>query len=104
MSEIRQKERIGTVISSKMQKTIIVSVPRLAKHSKYGKVARKKSKFKVHDEKNIAKAGDAVRIRETRPISKDKHFRLIEIVKKAQVSTVKPEDILGPEEIKTDKA
>ena len=79
----KRKEFIGTVISDKMQKTIIVRIRYLRKHPKYSKSIRRYSKFKVHDEKNTAKIGDSVRIQETRPLSKDKHFRLLEVVKKA---------------------
>ncbi len=80
----RRKEFIGAVLSNKMHKTIIVKVTFSAKHPKYGRIIRKLNKFKVHDEKNIANAGDRVRIRETRPLSKDKRFRLLEVIKKAQ--------------------
>ncbi|MCM8792416.1 MAG: 30S ribosomal protein S17 [Candidatus Omnitrophica bacterium] len=79
-----KKERIGEVISNKMQKTIVVSVMYRVKHPRYKRVIRKYKKFKVHDEKNIANIGDIVRIRETRPISKEKYFRLVEIIKKAR--------------------
>jgi len=84
----KQKEYIGTVISDKMQKTIIVKIMRLTKHAKYGRVIKRYAKFKTHDEKSVAKVGDTVRIRETRPLSKDKHFRLIEIVKKAAIPEI----------------
>lgn len=79
----KRKEFLGVVISDKMQKTIIVRVTRMSKHPKYGRIVKKYNKFKVHDEKNTAKTGDAVRIQETRPLSKDKFFRLIEVTKKA---------------------
>lgn len=79
-SNIR-KERIAVVLSNKMQKTIIVRVERSSRHPVYGKVVKKASKFKVHDEKNIAKIGDRVRIRETRPLSKEKRWKLIEVIK-----------------------
>ncbi len=72
----------GTVTSDKMQKTIIVKVVNLVKHKKYGRIVRKYTSYKVHDEGNSAKKGDLVRIEETRPLSKDKRFRLIEILKK----------------------
>jgi small subunit ribosomal protein S17 len=78
----KRKEFRGTVISDKMQKTCIVRITRMAKHPKYGRITKKYNKFKVHDEEKAAKIGDVVRIQETRPISKDKHFRLIEIIKK----------------------
>lgn len=81
----RNKIYSGIVTSDKMQKTRIVKITRLAKHAKYGKIMKRYSKFKVHDEKNITKIGDLVRIEETRPLSKEKHFRLIEIIKKASL-------------------
>jgi len=81
----KRKEFIGTVISDKMQKTVIVKVMHLSKHPKYGKIVKRYNKFKVHNEKDIAKFQDTVRIEETRPISKDKHFRVVEVVKKAQI-------------------
>lgn len=77
----QRKERIGIVTSDKMDKTIIVKVERRSRHPLYGRVIRKWNKFKVHDEKNSAKAGDKVRIVETRPLSKDKRWRLLEILK-----------------------
>jgi small subunit ribosomal protein S17 len=73
----------GIVISDKMQKTIIVRVVVLSKHAKYGRIVKIYKKYKVHDEKNQAKKGDRVRIEETRPLSKDKRFRLVEIIEKA---------------------
>ena len=79
----RRKSFIGTVKSAKMQKTCIVLVKHLAKHPAYGKVVKRSNKFKVHDEKGIAGVDDLVRIEETRPISRDKHFRLVEVVRKA---------------------
>ncbi len=75
-----RKERIGIVLSNKMQKTIVVQIKRKVLHSRYGKVIGKAAKFKVHDEKNEAKVGDRVRIAETRPLSKDKRWRLVEIL------------------------
>jgi small subunit ribosomal protein S17 len=77
----KKKEFMGEVISDKMQKTIIVRVTRMSKHPKYGRIVKKYNKFKVHDEKNTAKMGDVVRIQETRPLSKDKHFMLVEVTK-----------------------
>lgn len=81
----KTKKLIGAVISDKMQKTCIVRIVRLAKHPKYGKTMRQVAKFKVHDEKGIAKMGDTVSIIETRPLSKDKRFRVAEVVKKAEI-------------------
>ena len=80
----KRKEFIGEVISDKMQKTIIVRVTRMSKHPKYSRIIKGYNKFKAHDEKNTAKTGDVVRIQETRPLSKEKHFRLIEVIKKAE--------------------
>ncbi len=76
-----KKERVGVVISDKMDKTIIVRIDRVTKHSLYNKVIKKFVKFKAHDEKNKAKTGDKVKIVETRPLSKDKRWRLLEILK-----------------------
>ncbi len=79
-----RKERIGKVVSNKMQKTITVAVDRKVKHPIYGKFINRTTKFKAHDEQNTAGIGDTVRIMETRPISKDKRWRLIEIIEKAK--------------------
>ena len=76
-----RKVRIGEVVSNKMQKTIVVKVVRTTTHLVYKKVMTKTAKFKVHDEKNEAKIGDKVKIMETRPISKEKRWRLIEVLK-----------------------
>ncbi len=76
----KRKERIGTVINNKMQKTIIVRIDRKTKHPVYKKVIARSSKVMVHDEKNEAKIGDKVRIAETRPLSKNKRWRLVEII------------------------
>ncbi|MBL7084684.1 MAG: 30S ribosomal protein S17 [Candidatus Omnitrophica bacterium] len=83
MEKKRSKRKVkeGIVLSSKMDKTIVVGIGRLAKHKVYGRVIRRSSKFKVHDEKNQAKAGDKVRIMESRPLSKEKKWRLIEVIK-----------------------
>ncbi|MDD5196503.1 MAG: 30S ribosomal protein S17 [Candidatus Omnitrophota bacterium] len=78
----KRKQFIGTVVSDKMQKTVIVRVMQISKHAKYSRVDRSYNKFKVHDEKGMAKLGDTVRIEETRPISKDKRFRVLDVVKK----------------------
>jgi small subunit ribosomal protein S17 len=82
--ENRRKERVGIVLSDKMQKTIVVQVKRKALHPLYGKVIEKANKFKAHDEKNEAKIGDRVRIVETRPMSKDKRWRLVEILSRGR--------------------
>lgn len=79
----RRKGRVGTVLSDRMDKTILVKVERKIRHPRYSRVIRKWSKFKVHDEKNSAKVGDKVKIAETRPLSKDKRWRLVEIIRKS---------------------
>ncbi len=83
-----RRQYTGEVISDKMQKTRIVNITRMAKHPKYKKIVRKTVKFKVHDEKNESKIGDLVTIEETRPLSKDKRYKLIEITKKAKAAHV----------------
>jgi small subunit ribosomal protein S17 len=79
-----RKERIGVVVSNKMDKSIVILVERKVKHPKYGKFVKKSTKFMAHDEKNEAGMGDTVRIMETRPLSKNKCWRLVEIVEKAK--------------------
>ena len=79
-----RKERIGTVISDKMEKSITVAVQRKVKHSIYGKFIGKTTKFMAHDAKNECGVGDTVRIMETRPLSKSKRWRLVEIIEKAK--------------------
>ena len=85
----RRKERVGLVVSDKMDKTITVRVDRVLHHPVYNKLMRMATKFKVHDEKDSAKIGDTVRIEETRPISKTKRWRLVEIIKKANTQIEK---------------
>ena len=79
-----RKEKIGIVVSNKMEKSIVVEVERRVKHPKYGKFVKKSSRFIAHDEKNECNEGDKVRIKETRPLSKNKCWRLIEIIEKVK--------------------
>ena len=79
-----RKERIGIVVSNKMDKTIVVAVETKEKHPLYGKFVKKTTKFYAEDEKNECGIGDTVRIMETRPLSKTKRWRLVEIVEKAK--------------------
>ena len=79
-----RKEKIGTVTSNKMEKYIVVAVERKVKHPKYGKFVKMTTKFVAHDEKNDCNEGDTVRIMETRPLSKSKNWRLVEIVERAK--------------------
>ena len=79
-----RKERIGVVVSNKMDKTIVVKVERRLMHPKYGKFVKRSTKFKVHDQNNDCNVGDVVRIMETRPNSKEKCWRLVEIIERAK--------------------
>jgi small subunit ribosomal protein S17 len=83
-----RKERVGEVVSNKMSKTIVVKVERRFPHAQYKKIVTAYSKFYAHDEKNEAKIGDRVRIEETRPLSKTKCWRLVEVVERAAQETV----------------
>ena len=80
----RRKTRVGMVISDKMDKTIVVAVEDFVRHSLYGKSVKTTKKVKAHDENNECKTGDRVKVMETRPLSKDKRWRLVEIVEKAK--------------------
>ncbi len=87
MEEIKRnlrKERIGVVVSNKMEKSIVVEIERREKHPIYGKFIKKTSRFMAHDEKNDCNIGDTVRIMETRPLSKRKRWRLVEIIERAK--------------------
>ncbi len=80
-----RKVMIGTVTSNKMDKTIVVSVETSVKHPIYGKVVKRTYKLKAHDEENKCQIGDKVKVMETRPLSKDKRWRLVEVLEKAEV-------------------
>ncbi len=86
MSENRnlRKTRVGLVTSNKMDKTIVVAISEHIKHPLYKKFIKRTAKFKAHDENNECNIGDRVRVMETRPLSKDKHWRLVEIIEKAK--------------------
>jgi small subunit ribosomal protein S17 len=79
-----RKYRVGLVVSDKMDKTITIAIERQVKHPIYGKIVKKTTKLKAHDETNDAKAGDVVRIQETRPLSKTKRWRLVDVIERAQ--------------------
>ena len=79
-----RKERVGVVTSNKMEKSIVVSIERKVKHDLYGKFVKKTSKFVAHDQENTCNEGDTVKIMETRPLSKNKNWRLIEIIERAK--------------------
>jgi small subunit ribosomal protein S17 len=82
----RRRALVGVVTSDKMEKTVVVSVERTTRHQLYGKVIKSHTKYKAHSESNEAKTGDLVRIRECRPISKDKKFFVEEILQKAEAA------------------
>ena len=79
-----RKVRTGLVVSDKMQKTVVVAIERRVQHPVYGKMITRTTHLKAHDEENAAKAGDTVRVMETRPLSKDKRWRVVEIVTRAK--------------------
>jgi len=80
----RRKLRVGKVVSDKMDKTVVVVIERLVKHPVYKRYVRRRSRFKVHDEKNECKEGDTIRFMETRPLSKEKRWRFVEFVERAK--------------------
>ena len=82
MERGRRKVRVGRVVSNKMDKTIVVSVEDFVRHPLYNKPVKRTKKFKAHDENNVCNIGDRVRIMETRPLSKDKRFRLVDVIEK----------------------
>ncbi|HAP32699.1 MAG TPA: 30S ribosomal protein S17 [Firmicutes bacterium] len=85
MERNRRKVRIGKVVSDKMDKTIVVAVERTTPHPLFGKIIRQTMKYKVHDQGNECSVGDRVRIMETRPLSKEKRWRLVEIIEKSRL-------------------
>ncbi|MBM4433095.1 MAG: 30S ribosomal protein S17 [Chloroflexi bacterium] len=91
--ETKRKTRIGHVISNKMDKTVVVAVETPKRHPLYKKTMKKITNYKAHDEKNESRVGDLVKIVETRPLSKDKRWRVAEIVTKAAVVAVQPKEI-----------
>jgi len=89
-----RKTRTGTVISDKMDKTVVVLVESLRRHLLYKKVVRDASKFKVHDVTNQCKVGDVVKIVETRPLSKDKCWRVVEVIGRKEVAEKEPTEVI----------
>ena len=92
--ENKRKTRVGRVVSNKMDKTVVVAVETLRHHPLYKKTIRKAVKFKAHDEKNECRLGDTVKIIETRPLSKEKRWRVAEIITKREVVEVQPKEII----------
>ncbi len=84
MERNRRKTKVGRVVSDKMDKTIVVAIEDFVSHPLYGKRVKRTVKFKAHDENNVAGTGDKVKIMETRPLSRDKRWRLVEVVEKAK--------------------
>ena len=84
MERGRRKVRVGRVVSNKMDKTIVVSVEDFVRHPLYNKPVKRTKKFKAHDDNNVCNIGDRVRIMETRPLSKDKRFRLVDVIEKVK--------------------
>ena len=91
--ERRRKTLVGQVVSNKMNKTVVVVVESRKPHPLYRRIVRRVKKFKVHDENNACNPGDVVRIEETRPLSKEKCWRVAEIVSKGRLAEVQPEEI-----------
>ena len=91
--EGKRKTRFGRVVSDKMDKTVVVAVETPRRHPLYRKTIRRAVKYKAHDEKNQCRVGDTVRIVETRPLSKEKRWRVAEIVTKGEVAEVQPKEI-----------
>ena len=90
---VNRKERTGTVVSDRADQTIIVTIERAARHRLYRKVIRRTKRYPVHDPENLATVGDLVRIEECRPISKTKHWRLVEVLTERAVAAVAPETL-----------
>lgn len=84
MERSMRKTRVGQVVSDKMDKTVVVAIRDNVKHPLYKKILKRTLRLKAHDEKNEAKVGDTVLVMETRPLSKDKHWRLVEIIERAK--------------------
>jgi small subunit ribosomal protein S17 len=91
--EKKRKVRTGTIVSNKMDKTVVVQVETLKHHPLYRKVMRHKAKFMAHDESKVCSLGDTVRIEETRPLSKCKRWRVVEVLRKKQMAEIQPKEI-----------
>ena len=91
-----RKQRTGVVQSDKMEKTVVVMVERTVTHPLYKKVLRRRKQYQAHDETNACALGDKVRIEECRPISKNKHWRVVEILERHEVADIQPRDISAP--------
>lgn len=92
--EVKRKTRVGRVVSDKMDKTVVVTVETLRRHPLYKKTIRRMVKYKAHDAKNQCHEGDIVRIGETRPLSRDKRWRIMEIITKGKIAEIQPKEII----------
>ncbi len=92
--EVKRKTRVGHVVSDKMDKTVVVAVETLRRHPLYKKTIRRMVKYKAHDAKNQCHEGDIVRIGETRPLSRDKRWRIMEIITKGKIAEIQPKEII----------
>jgi len=88
-----KKQRSGTVVSDKMDKTVVVQIERIVSHPLYGKSMRRRKRYKAHDETNVCRLGDQVLIEEARPLSKQKHWRVVRILERHEVADVQPREI-----------
>ncbi len=89
----QEKLQVGTVVSNKMDKTVVVRIDRYKRHRLYGKTMKVTQRYKAHDEKNECRLGDIVRISETRPLSREKRWRIVEVITKGDVAEIAPRDI-----------
>lgn len=88
-----KKQRSGIVVSDRMDKTVVVQVERVVAHSLYGKSLRRRRRYKAHDETNVCRLGDRVMIEETRPLSKQKHWRVVRLLERREVAEIQPREI-----------
>lgn len=95
--QVNRKVRVGTVVSDKMQKTVVVLVETLRPHPLYRRTVRHRRRFKAHDEENRCRVGDVVRIEETRPLSREKRWRVVEILRRGDVPALRPTEVGLPE-------
>lgn len=91
-----RKQRTGLVVSDKMDKTVVVTIERTVTHPLYKKVLRRRKRLKAHDETNVCALGDTVLIEECRPLAKDKHWRVVQIIERREVADIQPREIEAP--------
>jgi small subunit ribosomal protein S17 len=103
MAKQMRKVRVGSVVKTRMDKTAVVQIVWKQRHTLYRKQMRRVTRFYVHDPESVCQLGDLVRIQETRPISKTKHWRLLEIISRRQVADIRPIDLEGDAELEADQ-